>query len=182
MTPLLLSTILKNAADAIDEDMENGNCLNFAVAAQSALQKIGINTEILKVMRSVTFEDSEETDDYGEHLSHIVLYWNPKHTNFYDEDLTFDHQGKSASGNWARDWNQVQMEIREPEEDFWVEEITMPINEFLTHAQEEYGSIQEDKLVDKPELRNVIESTILDLPIIKEYLARQKSKENELTM
>ena len=152
--------ILAEVGKELTCDVAGGNCLNFAVAAQQAFASIGIHLQVLSVMRTVDGDDS--IDGW---FSHAVLYLGHKATPYFDDKLTIDHLGAGAFGRWSTLWNEFQVECGEPEEEFWLEHIEMPINEFLDFAARKYGCEKEGKLVNDLKLRSSIVKLIQKHPL-----------------
>lgn len=166
MTSIDLLNIISAINDKFGEDeFIEGHCLNLAVALHSALLSMGLKSQVVKIMRSDTY-DFESDDGYDEKLSHVALYFDENQLELSSillDKLTFDIKGDRAAINWPIQWNQVQMEIREPQEDFWTEIIEdADIEDFLEFAETEYGNANENKMINKPELRNEIKEFVLN--------------------
>jgi hypothetical protein len=171
--PSLINTILKDAASSFDIVFHDGQCLNFAVAAHDAFVSIGLDTQIMAVMRSIS------QDNNAEWLSHVVLKYSQGSLHDPFELQTFDNTGFNAFHRWAERFNHIQSSMGEPQEEFWLEPLSMPIQEYIIFAQNTYGCLSDGKLIDMPELRQLIYARIIEHPLLGELkLAVLKNRQS----
>jgi hypothetical protein len=180
MNNLMLKTMISQVIEEYGDDrFIEGDCLNLAVALHNILEDLEIESHVIKIMRSVTMEDEEES--YDEKLSHVALYFDEKQEELSSlsiDKLTFDIHGDRASLKWGDHWNQVQRENGDLTEEFWDEIVVEnDINDFCEFSETEYGNIKENKLVNNIELRDSIQNLILNSKLIKKY---KQSKNIEL--
>lgn len=148
-----IEKILIKVGQDLNIDIAQGNCLNFAIAATEAFGQIGVELNVLLVMRTV----DGEGDGW---LSHAVVYAGSVNSAFFDDKKTLDHLGTNAFTRWSSVWNEVQISNGNEEEEFWLERINMPNADYLKFAMEEFGCTEEGKLVDNAQLRELVKNKI----------------------
>ena len=183
MNNQFIKTIFSEIANNFNSNrFKDGDCLNLAVAVHEVLSEIGIKTDVIAIMRSDTIDEDEE--EYDERLSHAAIHFSAtgeEVANFIHSanDTTFDINGNNAYTNWSNKWNQIQIELGEIQEDFWVEKIDSDkLREYLKTAEENYGCKIENKLVDNLLLRNQIKEYVHEINLVKRY---QLNKNNDHT-
>ncbi|KZX75441.1 hypothetical protein A3715_10465 [Oleiphilus sp. HI0009] len=145
-----LSGYLESCFD--EYSFNDGFCLDLCVGVGTALRALGIKCDMEVLMRNDPDSDNEDR------LSHVVLVihleesgsnlrkYVPASYIGWGEYNRWDIGGWGASDRWPEDFNQVQRELREPECEFWTEDVKGSWSAFAKRMECTFGVSNNIKL------------------------------------